>query len=321
MGGTLLVRVELKQNDTTDIVYIINYLNQIKLTPINNHTNVLLPLSPSDFQNLSASAPEQTLQLTAHLHARNLPQKPAFASAIEPILHAAGIDSNTGVYVTPPNVNLTQASAMANATLSKWTQDPHNDVPLNNGWSIFSPNVAGTYLNGTDIVARVVVAEEAYLQNSPDEAIYPQPPQQAYQLQEGEAYILTVVGGRPPVKSIGFWSLTLYNAHGFLVSNPRGKYDVSDRSNLTYSDGSLVYSSGNNDGDNTGPPNRPFQVLVQSADVQPPANWTANWLPAPTGGTDFQLAMRPYAPTTDLVYNFGAAYQYPTFEKVSAIRS
>jgi len=28
----------------------------------------------------------------------------------------------------------------------------------------------------------------------------------------------------------------------------------------------------------------PFQVLLQPADVTPPANWTNNWLPAPNGG-------------------------------------
>lgn len=48
---------------------------------------------------------------------------------------------------------------------------------------------------------------------------------------------------------------------------------------LTYPDGEPVYGNSSN-------PKRDgvFQVLVQPANVKPPANWTSNWLPAPSGG-------------------------------------
>jgi hypothetical protein len=41
-------------------------------------------------------------------------------------------------------------------------------------------------------------------------------------------------------------------------------------------DGRLVGNSSTGD--------EPFDILLQAADVQPPANWTSNWLPAPAGG-------------------------------------
>ncbi|KAJ7193118.1 hypothetical protein GGX14DRAFT_577479 [Mycena pura] len=39
----------------------------------------------------------------------------------------------------------------------------------------------------------------------------------------------------------GFWSLTIYEAAGFFVPNPLDRYALSDRSDMTYPDGTRVY--------------------------------------------------------------------------------
>lgn len=61
----------------------------------------------------------------------------------------------------------------------------------------------------------------------------------------------------------------MYNTAEHLVANPINKYEVGDRSNLTYCDGSLVYGNESSSSDQS------FQVLIQSAAVPPPVNWTS----------------------------------------------
>lgn len=87
------------------------------------------------------------------------------------------------------------------------------------------------------------------------------------QLANGESYLFTF-SGKPPIASDGFWSLTIYNSQGFLIENPLNKYEVGDRSNITYPDGTMVYGPGavRRDGK--------FQVLIQAANMPPPRNWT-----------------------------------------------
>ena len=94
-------------------------------------------------------------------------------------------------------------------------------------------------------------------------------------------------------KQGGFWSLTAYASDQFLIPNPLGRYEIGDRSGITYSDGTLVYPNANAtmsfDSSSGGNATRAFQVLLQPADVRPPTNWTSNWLPAPSGGGDLQF--------------------------------
>ncbi len=81
-------------------------------------------------------------------------------------------------------------------------------------------------------------------------------------------------GQLPPVNA--FWSLTAYDADGFLVANPTGIFSLGDQLPLTKNaDGSV-------------------DITVQNADpgVAVPRN---NWLPIPATG-EFSLTMRLYAP-------------------------
>ena len=78
----------------------------------------------------------------------------------------------------------------------------------------------------------------------------------------------------PPHGSDGFWSITLYNAAGFLAANPIGRYSIGDETPglVRGADGSLT--------------------IVVSASR--PRETDVNWLPAPKGA--FSLVLRVYDP-------------------------
>ena len=80
----------------------------------------------------------------------------------------------------------------------------------------------------------------------------------------------------PPANA--FWSLTLYDEHGFLVESPIGRYTIGDRDELQYNgDGSL-------------------EILIQN---EAPQRGLSNWLPAPAG--PFSLTLRVYSPREDFL--------------------
>jgi len=104
--------------------------------------------------------------------------------------------------------------------------------------------------------------------------------------------------------------LTAYDSAGFLIPNPRDVYSLGDRSQLTYPSGESVYG---------GPEEQdgPFQLLIQPADVAPPANWTGNWLPGPSGGGNLTALLRWFGAHGALV---DGTYEYPVVTKQDAIR-
>jgi len=93
-----------------------------------------------------------------------------------------------------------------------------------------------------------------------------------------------------PVKA--FWSMTLYDSHGFFVPNKANVYLINNRSNVRYNaDGSLdIYIQ-------SSPPNSPRQ--------------RQNWLPSPVGKT-FRLIMRLYVPVDVAGVLSGRSWQPPT---------
>ena len=266
------------KNNTTDVADVDSYLDKSTLTPVNPCTRTLPALKISDFENLSNTAAIQILQVTARLESRALPETRLFRAAVPAILTLAGIQN--GTYSPPSSLNLTHAASLANSSISAFTALPSSYNNLGNNWSILNSTYIGTYLSGQAIVPRSITATELYLGNQATEALYPTLGAMQLSLTKKEAYMFTF-SGKPPVSSAGFWSVTMYNQTGYLVANSENTWAVGDRSNITFADGSLVYSNGAKDAS--------FQVLVQDADVAPPANWTANWLPAPSGGGDFTV--------------------------------
>ncbi len=82
----------------------------------------------------------------------------------------------------------------------------------------------------------------------------------------------------PPANA--FWSLTMYDADGYLVPNKLKRYALGDRSNLTFEkDGSLI-------------------LYLQSSN--PGKDKEHNWLPAPAQGV-FKIALRLYGPKQQVI--------------------
>jgi hypothetical protein len=260
--GSLLVRVEVK-NNSTDVVDVDDYLTKSTFTSINQRQPSLPALALADFANLSNSTAISTLQLTARLESRAPPETALFRAAVPEILALAGICN--GVYSKPASVNLTHAAALAEAAVTTFINTPSSSPSLGNGWSILNNSYSGSFESGTAIIPRALIAESLYLQNTPDNALYPTLGSTQLSLTGNEAYIFTF-SGKPPVATFGFWSLTMYDEEGYLVANPENTYAVGDRSNITFPNGDLVYEAGSTDAS--------FQILVQDADVAPPSNWT-----------------------------------------------
>jgi hypothetical protein len=140
----------------------------------------------------------------------------------------------------------------------------------------------GSY--GTDYVARALWAEEPGTQ-VPAQAVYfgasraqsgttttPLTGTSSYEIQFPAADL-------PPYGSDGFWSITLYNAAGFLVPNPISRYSIGNETPhlVRGADGSLNI------------------VVSASRPTQP----DVNWLPAPTG--TFSLVLRVYDPAPQVL--------------------
>lgn len=132
--------------------------------------------------------------------------------------------------------------------------------------------------------------------------------------------------GKPGVTSPGFWNIGSYDALLRLVPNGISRYSIGSKtSTLQYLEGGQVYGPTAAGGqDDT------FQVLLQSADIPPPANWTGNWLPVAnkaslTGKTSYpidcdsffdHILVRMYWPEISLT---DGSYVWPEIESLNPI--
>jgi hypothetical protein len=145
-----------------------------------------------------------------------------------------------------------------------------------NGWQM-NTDTMGVY--GNYYLKRAIVALVGLGANLPEDAVYP--------LNLGDAdgqpltgackYVLHFAKSEiPPVDA--FWSITLYDEHGFPSANALNRHAIGDRDELKFNaDGSLdLY----------------FQKESPGKDRE------SNWLPAPTEA--FNLTMRLYAPKLEI---------------------
>ena len=142
------------------------------------------------------------------------------------------------------------------------------------GWYEPEPDI-GRY--GTDYTFRAYIAAVGLGANTAEEAIYPTgvTDAQGALLEGGNVYELTF--GRasiPPARY--FWSLTMYDANGYLVANSENRYSVgpSHPPLVRAADGSVTI------------------VISDRRPAQP----GVNWLPAPSSG-QFRLNLRLYGPS------------------------
>ena len=144
-----------------------------------------------------------------------------------------------------------------------------------NHWSM-NTDTMGVY--GNYYLKRAIVAQLGLGANLPEDAIYPLnlADEAGKPLDGASKYTIHFdKGATPPVNA--FWSLTLYDSHGFQVANSLNRFAVSSWMPFKYNpDGSLdLYFQNENPG----------------------TDKEVNWLPAPNG--PFNLTMRLYSPKSD----------------------
>ncbi|KAF9890607.1 hypothetical protein FE257_005738 [Aspergillus nanangensis] len=310
--GTFLGRLAVT-DEATDLRKVHSIQNQTALYAVPRDDNKAVKYAPKLTVgllngSLSSDIPTRIMQMTARLAPYNPPRNISDLRRVQHMFRRAGI--HEGKYI-PTHKNLTALAAKVTDAVLSHASKPENTLVLGNGWQSRRLSAQGDY--GMDYQMRYAVAARGYLALTATEALYPMyyDASNGYSttliLNPGQAFLFTY-DGKPPLTKEGFWSLTGYNSEQYLIANPLDRYALGDRSGLTYSDGSLVYGSDSRNGT--------FQILVQPADVEPPKNWTSNWLPAPEGGGSFSVTFRLYAPTTSLA---NGEWTFPTVQRVDAI--
>jgi hypothetical protein len=320
--GIILIRTFV---NATNLQAVYGYQNATTVSEIPfaspRATEARLEAFPS-----SSSAANLIMNVLAKYGSINPPQQLQKQAEIEAKLELAGVSN--GTYVTPSGVDLDAAISAAQKEYQGSARDLSNYRKLSNGWKVTRPGLAGNFDNGTVYDYRAATAANGYIMLSAPSAIYPSWDNvtdsssnavdsafgsRSLNLGHDEAVVYTFVGGRPPVEHNGFWSLTAYAPDGYLIPNDLNIYSLSERSNLTYSDGTPVYPR---NGSSLSDTSRPFEILVQSADNPPPANWTSNWIPAPAGGGEVSPVLRAYVPKMQMI---DGTYIYPVVTRRSAI--
>ncbi|CAN9202327.1 unnamed protein product [Alternaria alternata] len=272
--GIMLGRILVRQNSTEDIATIRNYEDQtfLKTVPrtLSQPSVAQAPRLTRDLIDTSNATDRVTgyLELLAKIGQFNQPEVLADRYRVASKLGLAGIAD--GVYTPPRTVNLTAATIAANASIS--AAYSQNLIDVGNNWVI--PKVKCQGIFGLEYGCRAYRALRGYLGLVQSENLFITNKSDNLTLSATSAFLFTF-SGKPPIKSTGFWSLTVYGADQYLVPNELGRYVIGDRSTqLKYENGGLVYGgdgalSGNGTEDGR------FQVLLQPADIPPPDNWTS----------------------------------------------
>ncbi len=214
--------------------------------------------------NVSASTSlvRATLELTATLAPYNLPT-PADREWVAQRLAEAGIKD--GKFVQPAGTDLDKVAKLAEEESQAWAKSQEVNEDMGNDWSMTAPRITGVY--GSDYTGRYFLTKFIYLQQTPDIGILPfyAPGGNnygVYRLEANECYLFSF-SSKPPVRSSGYWSLSIYDEEQWFIPNERNQYARGDRSPLRYPDGTLL--SDREDG--------PFQIIMQPADITPPDKW------------------------------------------------
>jgi hypothetical protein len=270
--GITIVRIEV-QNNNTDADAVSQFQNQMKLTPVPRSSGRVAPnfnlsmfSEPQFTPSANLSVAEATLRLTAALAPYNLPIVIQDRSWVAEQLSYAGVFNDT--WTQPAGTNLTAAVEAASTSASALISSAGSVVSLGNNWTISAPQLIGNY--NSFYAARYDIAVSGYLALTSDQAIYPSYGTlgtASFNPGPNKAYLLTF-SRKPVMRPTGFWSLTAYNADQYLIPNDLGRYALGDRNNMTYPDGTRLSDTPTDD-------NRPFQILIQPADLTPPSNWTS----------------------------------------------
>lgn len=173
-------------------------------------------------------------------------------------------------------------------TRKKMIEIAGSDRSSVNNWTV-PPDILGNY--GTSYDVRALVSMIGLGALEPAEAVYPL----AYMDITGQPLtgshdyrIHFNAGETPPVDA--FWSLTMYDEHGFLIANPINRFALGDRDPLEFNpDGSL-------------------DILIQH---ETPETKQSNWLPSPAGR--FVVTLRLYLPKDEYL---NGKWKLPPIERI-----
>lgn len=191
-----------------------------------------------------------------------------------------GFDAST----LSPVAQAAIAAAPPAALATLGTQFPRL-APVVDGWMSLTDTM-GVY--GNFYVKRAVVSMVGLGANQPEDAIYPvlQHDADGQPLDGANRYVVHFdAGALPPVDA--FWSITMYDAHGFQVANELDRFAIGDRDALTFNaDGSLdIHLQPDNPGpDKVGNwlPSQPGPLGVTMRLYEPqPAALDGTWTPPP----------------------------------------
>lgn len=208
-----------------------------------------------------------------------------------------------GVFTCPEGVDISQVAKVADTQARDGRHAPGGMMDFGNGWVSPYPEVMGNF--GSNYAARYYIAKFGYLGVTSDQAIYPSR-LNALRFKADQAVLLRF-SRRPVLLKTGFWSLTAYGADQYLVKNDMNRYVLGDRDNMVFPDGTPLDDE-NKDGE--------FFILLQPADVPPPAQWKNNWLPSPAGGGKMSITLRFYGIKEEMMLK---SYEFPRLEYIKAI--
>ncbi len=168
----------------------------------------------------------------------------------------------------------------------------NKDMKDEQGWGFTTK----TGLYGTDYLMRALLTAIGLGANRPQDAVYPtsQKDGEGKKYSGTNKYVMRFAKGQLP-PALGFWSLTMYNADYFFVSNPLNRYSISARQNL----------KSNPDGST--------DLYIQNE--SPGKDKESNWLPAPPG--DFILMLRMYWPSEKTPSIINGSWKIPPVKKVA----
>ncbi|EUC51003.1 hypothetical protein COCMIDRAFT_21406 [Bipolaris oryzae ATCC 44560] len=258
--GILLGRILVRQNTTSDITTIRNYQDQTFLKTVPRILS----------QPFAAQAPRLSRELIDTSNAPNrvigyLDLLAKIGQSIQPDVYA----DRRSLY--PTAWRQSNRCHAANASISAAYY--RNLLDVGNNWVI--PKVICQGIFGIEYGCRAYRALHGYLGLVQSENLFITNKSDNVTLGENSTFLFTFFG-KPPIKSTGFWSLTVYGADQYLVPNELGRYVIGDRSTqLKFESGGLVYGNDSNAGKGT--EDGRFQVLLQPANIRPPDSWTSKY--------------------------------------------
>ncbi|RDA95860.1 hypothetical protein CP533_5161 [Ophiocordyceps camponoti-saundersi (nom. inval.)] len=265
------------------------------------------------------------LDIVARFDPFNRPWKPREGATVTHILEEAGLAQ--GRYEPDSDVQYETAVRIVDQGIRAAEKQLH---PYGNGWFGFPRGLTGSFKE--QYAVRSLAASMDYLQLLSSEVLslswlgssVHQGAKDGISLDRDDALVVTFPSGKPPITVSGFWSLSLHDLEGGFIPNPLNRFGLGSGSNLTENGGSnQTHPIGGNGTQTSDQPinalwswSTPFSILIQSQDVPPPANWTTNWLPAPTRGDKFLMNLRLVGTKHPMI---AGRFIYPTVTRRRAI--